>query len=67
MQSILCHLMKNLIISGIRNKISQSEAVELVLNATSNKIPLFLVRDMEGNIIHIDTTDKGTVNWPIYL
>ncbi|KAF9821553.1 hypothetical protein SFRURICE_005848 [Spodoptera frugiperda] len=50
-------------VQGIRNKISQSEAVELVLNATSNKIPLFLVRDMEGNIIHIDTTDKDKSNW----
>ncbi|CAH0702399.1 unnamed protein product [Spodoptera exigua] len=50
-------------VQGIRNKLSQSEAVELVLNATSNKVPLFLVRDLDGNIIHIDTTDKDKSNW----
>ncbi|PZC78123.1 hypothetical protein B5X24_HaOG202574 [Helicoverpa armigera] len=52
-------------VQGIRCKISYSEAVDLVLNATSNKKPLFLVKDKNDTdvITHIDTSDKDKSNW----
>ncbi|XP_063893508.1 PR domain zinc finger protein 10 [Helicoverpa armigera] len=52
-------------VQGIRCKISYSEAVDLVLNATSNKKPLFLVKDKNDTdvITHIDTYDKDKSNW----
>ena len=56
LENILYYLQ---IVSGIKLKITHSDAVELVLNATSNKKPLFLVKDMDEVITHIDTSDKG--------
>ncbi|CAH0581328.1 unnamed protein product [Chrysodeixis includens] len=53
-------------VEGIRKNISQAEAVQLVLNATSNKKPLFLLKnnDSDSNCnIHIDTSDKDKANW----
>ncbi|KAJ8730756.1 hypothetical protein PYW08_002169 [Mythimna loreyi] len=50
-------------VEGIKRKISQSEAVELVLNATSNKKPLFLLKDQDEVITYIDTSDKDKSNW----
>ncbi|XP_026733114.1 PR domain zinc finger protein 5-like isoform X2 [Trichoplusia ni] len=53
-------------VQGIKKNISQAEAVQLVLNATSNKKPLFLTKnnDSDGNCItHIDTSDKDKSNW----
>lgn len=48
---------------GVKHKMSCSEADELVITATMDKTPLFVQKEENETITHIDVSDRDKSNW----